>query len=176
MFHTAADPDTLERVDQGEEIPLCGLDDVCVCVTTHSNLLKHTHTHTLLKLHFRCWYSVTAGPCSTFSLCISIRSDLSHCSSVFESAKTKKFAKCKWQDDFMLAVLQCLREHYSLIVRRVLKIWHCLCIFAQRMCHEHIRMSFKPYKYCSHNMSMRVCVYVCVRERGETNWKITFVA
>lgn len=69
MLHTAEDPDTLEKVHQGEEMPLCGVGNICVCVSTHNHTDICTHSRTLLTLHLTFWYSFTAAPCRTFSLC-----------------------------------------------------------------------------------------------------------
>lgn len=61
--------------------------------------------------------------------------------------------------------------HYSLIVSRVLKVWHRLCIFAQGICHKDIQILFEPHKYCSHNVFQCVCVCAPMKESGDTIYK-----
>lgn len=53
MLHTVEDPDTLEKVEQGEEKALCDLDNMCVIVCVYVYTQAHTHTKTHVFVHIQ---------------------------------------------------------------------------------------------------------------------------
>lgn len=65
--------------------------------------------------------------------------------------KKKKFAKCKWKDDFLPSVSKCPEQHGSLIVRRELKVRRCLCIFLHR---EFVMKTFESYSSLINNAAI----------------------